>query len=185
MLTIGGLDQNKALEILGISRQTLFRYRRADDWPGDNAGLDLIQAYVSLKHKTTGRKAKTDRAADVYRGGSAGASPSKGTGAASLADVENATSDAEELAAAFSLDAELKIVLIEKSKALVRKYQQQVIDEHKRELLARLEKALDLIYDAAAEMDLTPAQVETMRAAIRSAQRKAIGGASEYQPTLI
>jgi predicted DNA-binding transcriptional regulator AlpA len=35
MLTIGGVRQSEVLEILGISRSALYRYRKAKDWAGE------------------------------------------------------------------------------------------------------------------------------------------------------
>jgi hypothetical protein len=212
MLTIGGLSQSQALDILGISRQTLFRFRRDPSWPGDNADFDMIRMFVSLRHKNSGRKPKEpahgsagnngygSAGASPSKGnngyGSAGASPSKGNngyGSAgangnsedALESVLNAPNEAAELAAALGLDQEMKMVLIEKYKTAISAYQRRVIDEHKAALVTRMERALDRIYDAVAALELPPAQIENIRAAIRSAQSETQGDPGAYQPVFL
>jgi len=154
-ITVGGLTVPVAAEVLGISTRTLSRFRKNPHWPGDDAPINLIRAFVVTMKKSSGRKPKN-------------AQPKDQTTTA-ISAVLDAPNEAAELAAALDLADEMKMVLIEKYKTAISLYQQKVIDEHKAGLISRIEAGMDLIYDAVAIMDLTPQQIDKLRDVIKSA----------------
>ena len=154
-IIVGGLTVPVAAEVLGISTRTLARFRKNPHWPGDDAPINLIRAFVVTMKKSSGRKPKN-------------AQPKDQTTTA-ISAVLDAPNEAAELAAALDLADEMKMVLIEKYKTAISLYQQKVIDEHKAGLISRIEAGMDLIYDAVAIMDLTPPQIDKLRGAIKSA----------------
>jgi hypothetical protein len=169
MIIVGGMTQDRAQAELGISRQTLWRFRRDKHWPGDGAPFDTIRRFVASKSNATANHDKKPRG-KVKDG-----APSKHLPMSPvdpLRNVLNSPTESSEFAAAMELNDEIKMVLIEKYKSQIAANQKKVIEEHKGRLIARLSSALDRIYEAVSLMDLTPAQIQELRDAIKRATKE-------------
>jgi len=175
-ITIGGLSQKKANDLLGISRSTMSRFRANKDWPGDDASWEMIEAYVSLHLSTKGRKPKRepqpkrtdDPGADVQR---------------DMVEADEEIAQLRELLA--SQDSELKATQIEKNKTYIERYQQACLEIYRELAREELRIALDVVYDEIANLDLSKAQLENVGTAIKKAIAKLKGDDKQWQPELL
>jgi len=156
MITIGGIAQKKACELLQVSRNTLFRYRKRKDWPGDDADFEIIQAYVAARRGRGGRPRK-----------SAPTMAPAVTGEDSQEDPAMA-----ELRAALDLDDELKRTIIEKNKAQIRDYQLKCLEQYRADLRKTLGQILDRLVDAIQDANLSPEQTDRLRGTIKAVARE-------------
>ena len=157
-IIVGGLTVPVAAEVLGISTRTLSRFRKNPHWPGDDAPINLIRAFVVTMKKSSGRKPKN--------------APKKISidivSANAISSALNEPDEFGELAAFMGLGENDKIVFIEKTYAKLSKLQQSIISERKMQIISRIEAEMDRIYDAVAKMDLLPPQIAKLRDAFKS-----------------
>lgn len=192
-IIIGGVTQEKLLEILGKSRQQLFRYRNDPHWPGDSAPLGLIQAFVTARSRSSGRKPKRAPGGQAAtppavpqeeQAGGQAATPPAGQAWPFSAGLEDM---AEYIAlAAGNLDDEMKRTVIEKNKTQIAAYQAKFCELHRRKVVDELGQCLRRFAVALEDLDLSEAQLENTRAALGRCLREMNGETpGPFQPTLL
>ena len=147
---IGGLSQSEVCERLGTSKWTIAKWRKAPDWPGDDAAFEEIEAYCQIKKEPRGRKAKPKL-------------------------VESDSGDSglsEEMRKLRELDYEGKAVVIEKNKAQIAKYQKACLEQYRREIIGKINGGLDQLFSEITRMNFTPEQIRQLSKALKSCQKR-------------
>lgn len=170
-LVIAGMCQRDVLDRLNVSRRTLHRYRQSPDWPGDDADIDTIERWVgarrplSVNVNTSKKTTRPEQPKRKRRRSPRSNQPPKPHSRESTA-AEPATD--EEWDDSMSLDEEYKRTIIERNKAQIRDYQLKCMAEYRAEMVARMNRALDVIVRGLA--DLSCEQIELVRGLVQSAR---------------
>lgn len=172
---IGGLTIKAVCDMCDISRMTLNRYRNDPHWPGDDAPLEYVKAFIISKRPAnrSGRKksAQPDHAGTPHKQApdksrSASAAPELSGG-----DVMDELDDEfANLQNMLSLDDELKRTVIEKNKAQIAQYQQKCLQAYRDKLHRKVARALGIVIAELREQDLTRAQLLNIGSAFARAQ---------------
>jgi len=153
-ISIGGLSEQDARKALNIGKMTLYRYRKAPDWPGDDKPIAVLAMHVAAKKGVQGRSPKPTKPKQPAR---------------PPAESQEYDEDWAEYADAMSLDKEMKLTMIEVKKATIREYQLKCMQEYRDALVSQINAALDKAIEALAEW-MEPDQIENVRKAFGQAQ---------------
>jgi transcriptional regulator with XRE-family HTH domain len=172
-IKIAGLSQADALEQFGVSRATMSRYRNDPHWPGDDAPFNMLATWIRGKKGPAGRKKKETRANP----------PTVPTNFDEGVEFEDES--AEEQEKQWELSDRLKLSQIEKNNTQIKKYQLACMAKHRADLMARINKGLDRLFDTLEELDLTHDQVAEIRNKIREIGHDLNDEPGDFQPELI
>ena len=174
-LKIGGLSQTQALEVLGLAKMTLWRYRNAPDWPGDDCDLATIAAHCAAKKGVQGRLPKTKQKPDSPRSRRKKREPdSPLRKRRKTQEGMEGDEDWQEYEDAMSLDEEMKRTMIEVKKVTIKEYQLKCMQEYRDALIAQINAVLDAAIESLADQ-IEPGMIELVRCTLRDAQRKITG----------
>ena len=176
---IGGMTIKNLCNDMNISRMSLNRYRNDEHWPGDDAPLDYIRAFIVAKRPVNGagRKKKsgmghgaesrtasgTPELGGAMPHGQSGRMIETFGGAVDIG--EQLDDEFNNLGALLGLDSELKLTVIEKNKTQIATYQERFMQEYRDDMRGRINKAFGDVIELIKGFDLTRAQLENLRKA--------------------
>lgn len=172
-IKIAGLSQADALEQFGVSRATMSRYRLDPHWPGDDAPFNMLANWIRGKKGAAGRKKKEtrDKPPKVPTNFDQG--------------EEFTDESAEEQEQQWELSDRLKLSQIEKNNTQIRKYQLACMTKHRADLMSKINKGLDRLFETLEDLELTHDQLSAIRNTIREIGHDLNEEPGEFQPELI
>lgn len=163
-----GMTIKALCELCKISRMTLNRYRKNPHWPGDDAPLDYIKAFIVSKRSSnrSGRKKKQPATPGPVNGKQAAAPTQSAQNKLVQSLDNNLDNEFNNIQYILNLDDELKRTVIEKNKAQVAKYQQSCLQEYRDGLQRKMSRGVSFLINELREMNLTRAQLLNLQKAL-------------------